>query len=350
MKKLLSFSLFMFVMLFSAMVPLASASNITSDKNAKNVNRMLELLGFSKEDIKDLKANKFDVADIDFKNKDVRNLKLKKKDILFLAHFGFTKERIEHFTLNDWDHFKNMEEPELVDVNVSYFKVDENNGELIPITKYEFEENKKQREAYYDEIKKNPNVTLITSLCDPDNTCNGSNSSSMVKLTVAVTHSSKYAIVSDFDWVNDSNERHVDLFGTGHKEALTVNYESIFGSWTTEYYDNYGYVAERTSYFNGATYKFSTGYVHKLDRNSSTHQEFWQYNGKWIHAQDDSGYTYAEFVWSSGTSSSAYANYTHMKTGWSSSFSVSMPLGASISVSGTTSYIQIPNAAVSFTR
>ncbi len=68
MKKLLSFSLFMFVMLFSAMVPLASASNITSDKNAKNVNRMLELLGFSKEDIKDLKANKFDVADIDFKN------------------------------------------------------------------------------------------------------------------------------------------------------------------------------------------------------------------------------------------------------------------------------------------
>ncbi|MGG6432220.1 hypothetical protein ACPF7I_04720 [Anoxybacillus sp. D401a] len=242
-----------------------------------------------------------------------------------------------------------MKEPELIDVNVSYFKIDENDGGLIPITKYEFEKNKKQRDEYYNKIKNNPQL-VTASLCDPRNTCKGSNSSSMVKLTVAVTRSSKYAIVSDFDWVNDSNERYVDLFGTGHKEALTVDYESIFGSWTTKYYDNYGYVAGRTSHFNGATYKFSTGYVHKLDRNSPSHQEFWQYNGKWIRAQDDSGYTYAEFLWSSGANSSAYANYTHMKTGWSSSFSVSMPLGASISVSGTTSYVQIPNAAVSFTR
>lgn len=349
MRKVL-LSLFVLVMLYILSTGSStSATIITDDKKVKDVNEMFELLGFSKEDVKDLKANKADVADINFQNKSTRNLKLRKKDILFLAHFGFTKERIEHFTPNDWEHFKNMEQPELIDVNVSYFKIDGNNGGLTPITKYEFEKNKKQRDEYYNKIKNNPQL-VTASLCDPDNTCQGSNSSSMLKLTVAVTHSSKYAIVSDFDWVNDSNERHVDLFGTGHKEALTVDYGSIFGSWTTKYYDNYGYVAGRTSHFNGATYKFSTGYVHKLDRNSSDHQEFWQYNGKWIRAQDDSGYTYAEFEWSSGANSSAYANYTHMKTGWSSSFSVSMPLGASISVSGTTSYVQIPNAAVSFTR
>jgi hypothetical protein len=171
-----------------------------------------------------------------------------------------------------------------------------------------------------------------------------------VKLTVAVTHSSRYAIVSDFDWVNDSNERHIDLFGSGHKENLTIDYDSIFGTWTTDYYDNYGYVTDRSSSLGRPQYTDPNGYAHKLDRSSSKHQEFWQYNGKWLHANDDSGYTYAEFYWSYGTSSSAYANYTHMKTGWSSSYSVSIPLGSSISVSGTSSDIKIPNAAVSFKK
>ncbi|WP_029326392.1 hypothetical protein [Bacillus sp. m3-13] len=345
MKKLFTIFLLVTVVFGLSFSPAAAES---STVKTKSKNEMLELLGFTKEDVKSLLSNK---GEVKLKGENKEKLNLNKKDILHLANLGFTKERIERFTQRDWDHFKDKEPADLVDVKVSYSKYNELTGKMEPATKEEYETAEKNNKEKYKKAKKNksPGGEFSAQLCDIDTTCEGSNSSSMVRLVVAATHSTTYAIVSDFDWVYDSNERHIDLFGSGHKEALTVDYSTIFGSWTTEYHDNYGYVASRTT-STGSYYPDSNGYYHKLDRDSYSHEEYWQRDGQWLQAVDDSGYTYAEFDWSYGTSSSAYALYTHMKTGWSTSFGVSLPAGASISVSNTTSDVPISSAAVSFTK
>lgn len=324
---------------------LPSISTSAESTKQMNINEQLKLLGFTKEEVKSLKGKDKNnsLKSNTFKSK--HGLKLKKKDILHLASFGLTKDSIENLTKLEWEKFAAKETPEIVELNVSYSKVDDD-GTTTPITEQEY--TKAEKEHKNKQVKKDRSEFELF-LCDPDTTCEASNSS-YVKLTVSVTHSNTYAIVSNFDWLSDDNDRHVDLFGSGHKEALTIDYNSIFGSWTTEYYDNYGYVHSNTSYLGYPDHPDANGYAHELNRNAYDHQEFIQYNGSWTQARDDEGYTYADFVWSYGTSSSAYANYTHMNSSWSTSYGVSVPLGASISVSGTTSDQKANSAAVSFTK
>lgn len=73
-------------------------------------------------------------------------------------------------------------------------------------------------------------------------------------------------------------------------------------------------------------------------------------DGEWLDAYDDYGYTYVRYYWNSGTSASAYANYTHMTVEWSSSFNLGFPLSAGISFTNTTVDRVAPNAAISWLR
>ncbi|MFD1736111.1 hypothetical protein ACFSCX_05990 [Bacillus salitolerans] len=314
---------------------------IFAEEKKLSKSEMYELLGFSKEDIKEIKEKHHENSKIHFKDKDFAKLKLKNNDILQLANLGFTKKRIASFTLTDWENVKDRKNAELINVGVTYVKVDGETGEYIESTK----------EAYEEYLINQVEVNEVSaSLCDPDTTCSGENSSEgWILLTVSVTHSSKYSIITDFEWLTMPTDRHTDVFGTGHKENVIVEYSTTFGSYQTNYKDTYGnHATSKTTYFGAADRSDGVGYYHKFNM----HPEWYQYNGNWTQAYSDSGYTFADFYWQNtyDTASSAYGNYTHVSTSWEYGFEVAYPYSVALAINNTTKDNTAPNAAVSFSR
>lgn len=340
-KKLISLA----VTLSLIIVPLTTQPALAETvSKPEKIDQLLADLGFTKEEIKGLKKSDEDAnPDYNFKDEKVKQLKLKKKDILHLANLGFNKEEIEHMTLDAWNHFKDKN-GELISVNTSYAISDSNTGSYKPTTK----------EVYEMKKAENDNTNGISyALCNPVYGCSGNNSSgSAIKLTVTVTrfNSDTYGIKSDFAWAKNPGAQYSDLFGSGHSPSMTLDYTSIYGYYCTDYYDlnTNTLEADLTTPINGKIFPDIAGYSHLLALHSNSYQTS---TGKWLISKAHFGYTFGEAKMSYGTSASAYAYYTNVKTEWVKSYYVSFPPATvGLSVTPTTVQDIMPNAAVSFTK
>ncbi|MFF3024385.1 hypothetical protein ACFVRR_17300 [Gottfriedia sp. NPDC057948] len=303
---------------------------------------MLDQLGFTKEEIKNLKKpNEFADTEYNFSHQEVKDLKLKKKDIIHLINLGFTKENIEHITLEDWLHFKNKD-AELVTVNTSYALRNEETGDFIPTTKEVFEQQKAKKE--------NTGEVSTLALCDPNVGCTAHNSGSSIKLTVTVVRSGTiYAINSSFEWSSNPANLYRDLLSSGYHDYLTMDFSSIYGNYETDYYDLNTNTLKHTTNtaLGGKNASSTTGYTQYIDLHSNSYQLS---TGQWVTSKYHGGYTYGEFYWSSGTSASAFTYYTHVKTSWNTSWTLSYPWSVGVTIDQTTQDQVIPDASVSFTK
>jgi hypothetical protein len=342
MKRYITSLLIMSLMVL-ILLPLGASAN-QSDVLQHNVNKMLYELGYTKNDLTRMIENGQESSDLKFKNAEMDKLKLKKKDILKLANLGFTKEQIQNFTLTEYNHFKDYNN-QLLDVNTSYIELKKGEKTFSTTSESEYLERKQLDDS---------SNTMSAMLCDPYYGCSNSIPYSWIKVTEAVSKatssSTRYGVTTSFKWLTKPNYRYTDLFGTQVKDNLTIDYNSIFGSYEADLYnDNTNtFVTSKTQYLGEPGIEKTNWYAHRIN----LYDAFYQVNGQWLATRNDNGYTYADCYLNntSATSSTTAGSYTHIYTEYNYSWSIGYPWSGSITVDGTSSKSYGPSVAISFTK
>jgi hypothetical protein len=216
-----------YILLFISLVAILPQAAIATDKpNVKlNSNELLEQLGFSKEELNDLKKNPNRVGINGFK----------KKDILRYAQLGYSKQQILDFNGIDINYLDGME-GELIGIDSKFMKITKEG--TVELSKQQYDE---EVAAYHS--KKNKSKVTISAICDTStSTCPDSEpTSNWMYLSsrisrISGTSPQEYIIVHDFTWTKQPFYTYKDAVGIAHHSSMSPIQNSEYLKYSVDKY------------------------------------------------------------------------------------------------------------------
>ena len=312
--------------MLASLVSVASARDVDNSLDVDNV--LLEKMGFTKDELKDLKSNPNQIG--------INNLK--KGDIFRYINLGYTKDEISNFTQANIDYLKGKE-GKLISIDEKYIRLSKDGA--VEVSKKQA----LQEAQEYNNRMKLKQSGILQGCSQP---CRDDEELSWMHMTLYVTqYGNQYELKNSFQWLTSPVWVLEDGIAISHPEFMTQVQNSEFFQYTYDRFTNdtnHSYINTNSVNKYTADYKGPNGMAFKYDILGT---EF--YNGSTVLVGNHRGYMTFSVTNSNPnfTTGTAYGHYSHTELGILGSIGVSVAL-KKLSISGALSVSPMTDTGVTF--